>query len=383
MVFDDFVFLMPTKILYGPGSHREIAAEISDLGCSRAVVVTDPNLAKTTDIADRVIKALGSTCVGVYDQVEPDATVRSVDRGAAFVTDKEADCLVSVGGGSSIDSAKAIAVVATNGGSISDHYAVNALSEPQLPHVAVPTTAGTGSEVTNVALVKDREKAAKFFLLDNQIFPRLAILDPELTIGLPGHLTAATAMDAITHSVEAVTSLVRNPVSESMAVQAISMIASALPVAIDTPADIAARGALLSAATMAGAAFCNAMVGLAHAAAHALGGVCSVHHGLANSIVLPHVVRYNAETNAEDYLPVARPLGIDSANPREAAEEIATTLHRMASSAGIATRLSEAGVSEENLPEVAEKAISDGAIINNCRPVAGIDEVLGLLRRAL
>ena len=378
----DFVFHMPTKVLYGPGSHREIRAEVADLGCDRAVIVTDRGLKEHTDLPTRIEKALGATCVGMFGGVEPDSRFEIVDAGAAFAAELGADCLVSVGGGSSMDTTKAMSIVMTSGGSIRDHLAVHALTGPQTPHIAVPTTAGTGSEVTNVALIKDEAARTKYFVLDTQIFPRTAILDPTLTTGLPAGLTASTAMDAMTHAIEAITSICRNSMSESFAVQAIGMINRAIRRAVEAPEDLEARGTLLSAATMAGAAFCNAMVGVVHAVAHALGGVCSVPHGLANSIMLPHAIRFNAETDAEAYGPVVAELGINVSSAPAAAQAAAGHLTELAASCGLPTRLSQAGVDHEQFEEIAAKAMADGAVINNCRPVAGPEEIVALLDAA-
>ncbi|MBU8914069.1 MAG: iron-containing alcohol dehydrogenase [Spirochaetales bacterium] len=378
----DFVFHMPTKVLYGPGSHREIRAEMADLACDRAVIVTDRGLRENTDLPARIQKALGATCVGVFDDVEPDSRFEIVDAGAAFAAKLGADCLVSVGGGSSMDTTKAISIVMTNGGSIREHLAVHALTGPQTPHIAVPTTAGTGSEVTNVALIKDEAARTKFFVLDNQIFPRTAILDPTLTTGLPAGLTASTAMDAMTHAIEAITSICRNSMSESFAVQAIGMINGAIRRAVEAPEDILARGTLLSAATMAGAAFCNAMVGVVHAVAHALGGVCSVPHGIANSIMLPHAIHFNAVTDAEAYAPVVATLGIKASSPLAAAQMAAARLTELAASCGLQTKLSQVGVNRRQFQEIADKAMADGAVLNNCRPVAGPEEIVALLDAA-
>jgi len=378
----DFVFQMPTRILAGTGAHREIASEVAELGCSRALIVTDHVLRQHTGIPAMIEEQLGSSCAGIFDGVEPDSSIDIVDSGAAIAQEAGADCLVSVGGGSSIDTAKSMSIVMTNGGSIRDHLAVNALSGPQTPHIAVPTTAGTGSEVIHVALVKDPAAHTKFIVLDTRIFPSTAILDPMLTTGLPASLTAATALDAVTHAVEAITSIYRNPVSESLAIQAISMIDAALLRAIESPGSVEHRAILLNAATMAGAAFTNAMVGLVHAIAHALGGVCGVHHGLANAIMLPHVIRFNAQTVPELYQPVAAALGLADDGAHEAALHTASHLERLATTTGIVTTLREAGVERGAFDLVAQKAMADGAIINNCRPVTGESEVIGLLEDA-
>jgi alcohol dehydrogenase class IV len=198
-----FSFYQPTRVVFGDGAVGETNLEAKRLGVSKAVIVTDAGLRKASDAVARVEAALGARCAGVWDGVELDAPADSIDRGAAWARERGADGLVSVGGGSAIDTAKGMAILLTEGGGIRDHQGTARLSRRQTPHVAIPTTAGTGAEVTMYAVVSDPVAREKMHFSDDRIIPDAAILDPSLTVGLPPRLTAATALDALTHAIEA------------------------------------------------------------------------------------------------------------------------------------------------------------------------------------
>ena len=379
-----FIFMNTTRVVFGPGSSRDVREEVRALGCARAVVVTDEGLAKGTDVPARIEKALGDSCAGVFSDVVPDSGVHIVDAGAAFARERGADCIVSVGGGSAIDTAKGIAIVLKEGGSLRDYEGFQVLQRRATPHVAIPTTAGTGSEVTYVAVIKDHEAHQKLLFGDYNIIPNTALLDPELTVGLPPHLTAATGMDAMSHAVEAIHSQQNEPIADGLALHAIRLIAEFLPRAVANGKDLVARGQMLIASNMAGAAFSNAQVGLVHAMAHTIGARYGVHHGLANSIVMPHVVRFNAGEVAATYRPVAAALGIaiGSLSDEACAEAVAARLSDLAGRAGLPQTLSSQGVPEAALPELAEATLDDASIIYNGRAVLGADEVLEVYRAA-
>ena len=198
-----FGFYQPTRIVFGAGVVRDLPLECKRLGVERAVVVTDKVLRERTDVVSRVQTALGARCAGIYDGVIPDTSVQTIDRGAAFAKEKGCDGLISVGGGSAIDTAKGMAIVLTMGGGIRDHQGSQSLGRKQTTHIAVPTTAGTGSEVSQYAVVKDHEAHEKMHYADDHILPDTAVLDPEVTLGMPRGLTAATGADALTHAIEA------------------------------------------------------------------------------------------------------------------------------------------------------------------------------------
>jgi alcohol dehydrogenase len=379
-----FIYMNTTRVVFGPGCSRDVKEEVRALGCSRALVVTDSVLAKSTDVPSRVEKALGDACAGIYSDVVPDSGVHLVDAGAAFARERGADCIVSVGGGSAIDTAKGIAIVLKEGGSLRDYEGFQVLKRPQTPHVAIPTTAGTGSEVTYVAVIKDHEAHQKLLFGDYNIIPNTALLDPELTVGLPRGLTAATGMDAMSHAVESIHSQQNEPIADGLALHAIRLIREFLPRAVDDGKDLVARGQMLIASNMAGAAFSNAQVGLVHAIAHTIGARHGVHHGLANSILLPHVVRFNAGEIAPAYRPVAEALGypVVGASDEACAEAAARHLSELAARTGLPQTLSSQGIPESALPELAEATLADASIIYNGRAVLGADEVLEVLKAA-
>ncbi|MDP3178314.1 MAG: iron-containing alcohol dehydrogenase, partial [Spirochaetaceae bacterium] len=224
-----FQYFNPTRIVFGPGSARDAGTELGNLGCRRALLVTDRPLRTTTDIVGRVQKALGSACAGVFDDVPPDSGVGVVERCAAMAREAGADSLVSVGGGSVIDTAKGAAILLTEGGSLLDYQGFQMLTRRQTPHLCIPTTAGTGSEVTYAAVIKDPVAKRKLLFADYHIIPDTAILDPELTLGLPRTLTAATGMDAFSHALEAIASIQREPIADALGLRAIALITANLP----------------------------------------------------------------------------------------------------------------------------------------------------------
>jgi alcohol dehydrogenase class IV len=377
-----FLHFAPTKIVFGSGALSELSSELEALGCERAMVVTDEDIAARTDMVERVKKALGRRFAGVYADVKPDSGVGIVDRGAAKAKELGADSLVSIGGGSSIDTAKAVAIVHTLGGSIRDHQGFQALSGATTPHVAIPTTAGTGSEVTRYAVIKDEDAQQKMLFGDFNIFPRVGILDPKLTVSMPAKITAGTGMDALTHAIEGVHSAQREPIADALSLHAIRLIRKHLPAAMKSPGDLSARGMMLLAAAMAGTSFDNAQVGLVHAIAHTVGARHHVHHGLANSIALPHVMRFNGDAVAEEYRAAGDAFGASTAglSDEAAVDRIAAVIEAFAKECGLATRYREVGVPEDDLPKIAEVALTDGAIVYNSKPVSDVAEILPLLR---
>ena len=378
----EYEYRCPTKVIFGKKSHRQTRSEVNALG-KRAVIVTDRPLAEGTDVVDRIQKILRDKFAGIFMDVEPDSSMEIVNQGTEYARSVGADCIVSVGGGSAIDTAKGISLVLKTGGTLEENIGVNLQTEPLTPHIAIPTTAGTGSEVTHVAVIRDIAAQRKCLILDGFLFPDIAIMDPLLTVSLPAHLTAATGMDALTHAIEARHGIYRNAFSDANALHAVRVIRDNLVTAVQEPKNIAARGAMLNAAALAGAAFTNSMVGVVHATAHSVGAICHVHHGLANSILLPAGIRFNAEWEPELYAPVAEALGVAERGmpDAEAAERAAAACYDLAKSCGIPTKLSEAGVKESDLEAIAETTMGDGAILNNPRVVMDSSEILALLEQ--
>ena len=380
----NFIFWCPTKIVFGENTALDVAIEVENLKCKKALVVTDRELAKNTDIPERIKKVLGNLCVGIFSDVEADSGIHIVNQGAKLGKELGADCLVSVGGGSAIDTAKGIAIVLKEGGKLQDYAGFQVLTRPQTPHIVIPTTAGTGSEVTYVAVIKDHEEGRKLLFGDYNILPNVAILDPKMTEGLPPRLTAATGMDAMCHAIEALHSLQREPIADGMALHAIRLIKEFLPKAVENGKDMMARGEMLIAANMAGIAFSNAQVGIVHALAHSVGAKFKVHHGLANSILLPSCLRYNADACGEVYLDILSALGvnIEGIQPDKAGDVVADKIIEFTKKLGLSQRLRDVGVPEEGLKECSELALSDGAIVYNPKPIFDPAEILKLYQKA-
>jgi len=378
-----FVFRNPTKIVFGRNAVSDIAYEVELLGGQRVLVVTDRDLAKSA-MVEKVRKALGSCYAGLYGEVVQDTGVEIVDRGGAFGKGVGADTVVSVGGGSSIDTAKGIAILLKEGGGIRDYAAqFNALTRPQTPHIVIPTTAGTGSEVTYAAVIKDHERKQKLLVVDNHILPNTGILDPEMTVGMPPGLTAATGMDALTHAVEAIHSEQHEPIADAMAMHAIRLIREFLPRAVENGRDLVVRGQMLIAANLAGVAFGNAQVGIVHAMAHSVGARFGVPHGVANSILLPYGMRFNLDI-CPRYVMVAQALGIpvEGKSAEEAGLEAIEEIKRFTGRLGLPQRLREVQVPEAGIREVAELTLYDGSLVYNPKPAFDAEVIESVLREA-
>ncbi len=380
----NFIFWSPTKIVFGENTALDVAIEVENLKCKKVLIVTDRDLAKNTDIPERIKKALGNLSVGTFSDVEADSGIHIVNQGAKLGKELGADCIVSVGGGSTIDTAKGVAILLKEGGKLQDYAGFQILTRPQTPHIVIPTTAGTGSEVTYVAVIKDHEQGRKLLFGDYNILPNIAILDPRMTEGLPRILTAATGMDAMCHAIEALHSLQREPIADGMALHAIRLITEFLPKAVENGKDMMARGEMLIAANMAGSAFSNAQVGMVHALAHSVGARFKVHHGLANSILLPACLRYNADACGDVYLDILSALGvnIEGIQPDKAGDVVADKIIEFTKRLGLPQRLRDVGVSEEGLKKCSELALSDGAIVYNPKFITDSAEVLKVYQQA-
>lgn len=377
----NFNYFSPTKVVFGPGAVSELPMEAAEFG-KKAFLVTDKGILET-GMADQVQKQLGDALVGIYDDVPQDSGMEVVDKGAEKALETGADVIVSMGGGSVIDTAKGMCIVIREGGSLRDFQGMQLLTRPQIPHIVIPTTSGTGSEVTSGAVVLDQEQGQKIIIFEYHNTPRVAILDPQLTVSLPPELTASTGMDALTHAVEAYVALQRNPISDAVALHAIRLIVHYLPIVVDNGSDIMARGQMQLAALMAGWAFSNAMVGLVHAMAHSLGAVSRIPHGLANGLLLAPVMQFNLEEVPDLMADVARAMGIETSEmaPIAAGQAAVDKVTALTQKIGLNQRLQQFGVSEESLLECAELSLSDGSIINNPRLVMEADEILSVYRK--
>ena len=378
-----FQYVTPTKVNSGPGALASLSHEISVLGCKRAFVLTDPGV-RDAGLTEMAVKALGDYYVGVFDDIPQDTGLDTVDAAAEAAKAAGADLIVSVGGGSVIDTGKWVSIVLREGGKAVDHYAFFRLTQNPVPQVVIPTTSGTGSEATNAAVVKHKALDRKVFISDNYIYPEVAILDPAFVVSLPPHLTAATAMDAMTHACEAMMSNRANLISDGHSLQAIRLIAANLATAVADGKDIKARSSLQVAATVAGMSFSIAGVALAHALAHTVGALHGVPHGAACGIVLPKVMRYNAEYATEALVQIAQALGVDTKNMKDldAALAAADAMEALMKEVGAPASLKAMGVPEDALPLDAFHAIVDPCVIFNPRPVSDPNDLVEILKQA-
>lgn len=379
-----FEFSVPTRIVFQNGGVSLLAEEIAKLGRCRPFVVTDRPL-RATGLVDKVIAALAGGSVevaGVYDETPRDSDVKAVEAGAAAARAARGDCLVALGGGSVIDTAKGMNILLGAGGHLLDHQGVNVIVGPLWPLVTLPTTAGTGSEVSRFAVIKDIEAHQKISFVSNHLCSTVAILDPELTVSMPPKLTAATGMDALTHAVEACFSATATPMTDAIGFLAMRMIAENIVKAVRDGGDVEVRGRMVVASTMAGVAFSNAGVCCVHAMAHALGGLHGVPHGVANAILLPLGARFNLPSCPGKLDPFAEALGVSAAGDAESKiGRIVGRLRQLVQDSGIPPRLRDWQVPEDGLPLVAQTALCDGSMFFNPRE-AGEEDLLAMIREA-
>jgi aldehyde dehydrogenase (NAD+) len=378
-----FNYIGPTKIVYGVGASKDVEIEMGILGGTKAVLVTDGGIIKA-GLIDHITKALGSRCIGVFSDIPQDTGVEVVDAGAAFAKKNGADIVISVGGGSVIDTAKGMCILITEGGKLRDFNGIQLLTRPQVPHIVIPTTAGTGSEVTSAVVIMDKEMGQKRLLVENYNIPRLAILDPKMTEKLPKLLTASTGMDAMTHAVESMHSVQHEPVTDGLAIHAIRLLSRYLPVCTENGSDLVARGQVQIAATLAGWAFGNALVGNVHAMAHSIGAIAHVPHGIANGILLAECMEFNLESCPDAYAMVAEAFGVreKGMNDVDAARAAVAAMRGFTKKIGHPQKFSAVGVKkEEDLVKAAEMSLGDGSIVNNPRLILDASEILDIFKK--
>lgn len=389
MLPEYFEFQVPTKVIYGENIVNDLPQELSSFGPRKAFIVTDKGIRKA-GLSDRVEKALEGSdinVVGVFDDVAPNTDVKTVNKGAELAKAAGADMIITVGGGSPIDTAKGINILISEGGTIMDYQGAQLLNRNLKPIVVIPTTAGTGSEVTQVAVIADVEAKHKMEFVDKFLRPDVAVLDPTMTLSMPKRLTAETGMDALTHAVEAYTGLENSPSADGLALHAIKIIVQYIERAVENPDDVEARGGMLIGSCLAGIAFSHSMVGVIHGMSHSLGGYCGVTHGLGNAILLPYGMKFNIEYATERLADISRALGVDVSglDDTEAAQKGIDRIHELNKSmntlCGMPVKISDVGVKEDVLPKIAAMTIEDGTSIYNPRPLEE-EEVLEVLKEA-
>jgi alcohol dehydrogenase len=372
-----------TRVVFGAGSAGRLGELVREHGGGRVLLVTDPGLEEAGH-PQRALASLreAGLIAFVFDAVEVNPTTRHVEAGLKVARDHAIDFLVAVGGGSSMDCAKGINFLLTNGGHMADYKGFGKASRPMLPSVAVPTTAGTGSEAQSYALIADERSHLKMACGDRKAAFRAAILDPEVTVSQPAKVTAVTGIDALSHALESYVTTRRNPLAQTFAREAWRLLEPNLSVALHEPTNLAARGAMQIGAHFAGLAIENSMLGAAHALANPLTAHYGITHGIAIGILLPHVVRFNATAVGALYADLAHESGLVNGDTGVAAEAIARRITGLMADHGMATSLSQCGVSAGILPVLAEEASQQWTGRFNPRPVAE-RELLALYEAAL
>lgn len=380
-----FVFHCPTKVSFGEHMAATAADIVREYGGKKTLIVTDAVLAKTS-VLKPILSSFAENEYIVFSDVPSDSDVDCVNRGAQLARNEKCDSILAVGGGSVLDTAKVINICLSQGGELLDYQGLNNLSERLLPMVAIPTTAGTGSEVSMVAMVKDNSEGKKLLFGSRFLAPDAAILDPTLIVSLPAKLTAATGLDAVTHAVESYTAVISNSLfTDALCVDALRLLFEHLPRATKHGDDLEARAATLVASTMAGVAFTNSGVGIVHALAHATGAKFGTHHGLTNAIFLPHGMHFNLDVVAARYASLARVLGFStSSNEEEAARAFIQAVEQLSARVGLPNRLRDAGVPElkdTQLDELAFLASTDPAIMFNPKE-SSVEDIIEIYERA-
>jgi alcohol dehydrogenase len=372
-----------TRVVFGAGTLTRLGELVRELGGTRVLLVTDPGL-EAAGHPQRAVASLQASdlAVFVFDGVEENPTTHNVETGLVHAQAQQIDFLVAVGGGSSMDCAKGINFLLTNGGSMADYQGFGKATEPMLPSIAVPATAGTGSEAQSYALIADNETHMKMACGDRKAAFRVAILDPEVTVSQPQKVTAITGIDALSHALESYVATTRNPLSQLFAREAWRLLEPNLEVVLRDPGNVEARGAMQLGAHFAGIAIENSMLGACHACANPLTAHYGVTHGIAIGVMLPHVVRFNAAAVDERYRELAHQARLVDGDLYIAAESLAQRIAELMARAGLPTTLSACDVSGGILHLLAEEAVQQWTGKFNPRPVSE-EEFLRLYESAL
>ena len=377
-------FHIPTKVVRGIGAVEQLGEEAKALGAKRALVVTDKNLAEAglVEKVEGPLKSAGIE-VDVLDEGMPDPTVKFVEKGTEVIRNGNFGVIIGLGGGSNIDAAKAMSVMASNPGSICDYEGSDKFSNPPMPIIAVPTTAGTGSEVTYASVVTDTDRDYKFVVWSSLIPPRVAILDPQMPATAPAMIRISAGMDALTHAVESYVSKNANPYSESLALSAIKLVSDNLRQSIADASNAEAMANMQLAANMAGMAFTNTRLGIVHAIALPPSALFHIPHGIANAILLPYGMDFNLIGNPRKFVDIAYAMGenVSGMTVMEAAMLAPEAVKNLAIDIDAPRNLETVGAKRESIPKMAEDGMKSGHLAVNPRQVS-IEDVVEIFEAA-
>lgn len=368
----------PGKIRFGAGCIETMGEEAVKIGARRALIVTDPGVYQTkiTEPVKEILTRAGIS-VDVFSEAEPEPTYLKLNDTAKELSKNDYNLLVAIGGGSSIDTAKGLSVLFAHGGIGQDYGGVDKVPGPVVPLFACPTTAGTGSEVTNIAVFDDRERGVKEGIVSNYIIARIAFVDPTLTYGCPPKVTAASGIDALIHAIEGYTGKKANTFSDALALEAMRLISGSLRQAVKNGSDKEARNQMSEGALFGGMAFMNSGCAAIHALAFALGSQFHAPHGVANAVLLPYVTECNLSANLPRYATVAKMLGVptEGLSDQEAAEKGLEAMKSLSADVGIPIRLRDMGVPKEALEELAKASMATTRLLSNNPKQLTLDDV--------
>ncbi|MGQ0568165.1 MAG: iron-containing alcohol dehydrogenase [Armatimonadota bacterium] len=378
-----FIFQAPTQITFGSGALAQLPEAIAELG-ERVLAVSDPGVA-AAGILDQVaarVRDSGRRTELVTD-VEPNPSIETVERTADVYRRAGCQWVLAVGGGSAMDVGKAVALLAAHPGPLRAYEGIGKVPGPVAPLVCVPTTAGTGSEVTVFSVITDRRRKFKMTVGSPHLLPRFAVCDPDLTVSMPQPLTAATGMDALTHAIECYTNTVYHPIAKTLALEAVRLIGTSLRAAYADGRDLDARAQMLLASTLAAMAFTRTRLGNVHAMSHPVGAHFDVPHGVANALLLPYIMEWNLPGCLDTFPRIAEALGerVDGRLPGAAAAAAVDAVRRLGRDLGIPERLRDVGVTQDGLPPMARDAMLSGNVTVNPRATTAA-EMLELFEQA-
>jgi alcohol dehydrogenase class IV len=379
-------FRTTPRIIMGPGAIGQIAQEVVNLKAEKVLFVTDKGIIEA-GLLNSAQQALEKANIeyAVFDDVEPDPRFEIVATCVDKLQQEKAELIIGFGGGSSIDIAKTAAIMATNEGPISEYFGIDLVPEPGLPAMIVPTTAGTGSEVTPIAILSDHHEKLKKGIVSPYLFPSVALLDPELTIGLPPAVTAATGLDALIHAVEAYTSVNANSMSDILALRAMELLYQNIRTAYANGNDLAARSAMLEGSLLAGMAFANAGVTAIHAFAYPIGAEFHIPHGIANALMFSHVISFNILGNVTKFAQVAQTFGLptEGYDDLRKAELGVEAIERLCDDLKVPRHLADFGIKEKNIPMLAEGVMQVTRLLANNPRIITLEDAKEIYRAAL
>lgn len=369
-----FSFTLPTKIVYGPKCIPSLIDELKLNNGNKPIIITDKGV-KNAGILDKITSLLEQNNIYyiVYDGVEPNPKDANVEEGAKLAREFDADSIIAIGGGSPIDCAKSVGVLmAHNDDKIKKYEGKTAATKPLPLLITIPTTSGTGSELTFSSVITDTENNYKMTVKSQYTAAKVAICDPELTLSLPAHITASTGMDALTHAIEAYTATCAEPISDALALYATELIYNNLVTAVTDGSNLEARSAMLLGSMLAGIAFSHSDVASVHCIAESLGGVYDLPHGVCNAIFLPHVMEYNMEYSVERYARIAKAMGLNFNSGPEGAEKAVEAVKKLAVDVKLPL-FSSLSVNTDDFDKIAEMSVKNISTESNPRPMTKED----------